>query len=501
MTKALLMGMPDMYPRWHEFDINGPWLGGASIAGNSPKHEVYVADLVLKRKDVRGGVDEAITETNPEVIGLSAMTFQFPTAVRIARYLKTKYPEIPIVLGGYHATALREEIAASEEGQAFDYIFAGETEHTFNQFLSGEPKKNISGLSYKKNGLWTHNPRHKSISKSEGLSSINLPKRDSRIWKGYKFHNRDFDTAESSRGCDYACKFCSMRSMMPNVRFTPYSLERIITDLKSAKKRGVDSIFFTDDNPATDKKRFELFLERIIAEGLNDIFYSGMVSTERMADKELTKLMRKAGWDFVFLGVENIYDINLKGMRKKSNEDLAKKAIESLYEAKITTLAGIISGNPDDTEETIRGNIRWFQNYPVDAIMPQFITPYPGTDLRKELLAEGLIVNEGGMNNKYGGWSTYNGEFAHCKTRSGLMPEDVERLVYEEMTAFDKVRLKNLLKGKLNVIMNNPTHLFNIFLRQSIPTVLRTIKERGLSSAEKAKLERQRKLSMNQFNI
>ena len=91
MTKALLMCMPDIYQTWHETHIKGPWLGGASIAGNCPGHEVYVADLVLKRRNVRGGVEEAIEKTSPQVVGLSAMTFQFPTAVRVADYIRKNY--------------------------------------------------------------------------------------------------------------------------------------------------------------------------------------------------------------------------------------------------------------------------------------------------------------------------------------------------------------------------------------------------------------------------
>ena len=494
--------MPDIYQTWNPTHILGPWLGGASIAGNCEGHEVYVGDLVLKRDDVKTGIDEAIRITEPQVIGLSAMTFQYPTAYRVASYVKANYPGIPIVLGGYHATALREEIASSEEGKSFDYIFAGEAEHTFKQFLDGENKASISGLSFKKNGKWVHNPRHKAISISEGINTIAAPKRDSRIWPGYQFDSRSFDTAEYSRGCNYACKFCSMRSMMPNAKFVAYDLERVISDLKIIKSRGVKSVFFTDDNPATNADLFEVFLKRIISEGLNDMFYSGMVSTERMTDRQLTKLMRSAGWDFVFLGVENIYDANLKGMRKHSSEDLARRAIVSLHDAGITTFIGTISGNPDDTEETIRGNIRWFKDYPVDGVMPQFLTPYPGTASRDELLKEGLLVNKGGMNNKYGGWSTYNGEFAHCKTRSGLMPEDIERIVYEEMQAFNGITMtKNFLTGKLNFPKNNLKHFLIWVMTESIPSALVAIKEIGKSSATRATLERERKIAMNQFNI
>jgi radical SAM superfamily enzyme YgiQ (UPF0313 family) len=501
MTRALLMCMPDIYQSWDETHIKGPWLGGASIAGNTPNHEVYVGDLVLKRKDVKAGVNEAINLTNPEVVGLSAMTFQYPTATRIAKYIKSKDPKIPIVLGGYHATSMREEIAKSEEGQAFDYIFAGESEHTFNEFLSGKNPGNISGLSFKDNGRWIHNQRHEAILISQGLDSINPPKRDSRIWEGYHFHSRVFDTAESSRGCDYACKFCSMRAMMPKARFSAYDQTRIINDLKSAQQNGIKSIFFCDDNPAMRPEQFKEFLREIKKEGLDNMFYSGMVSTKSMADRETTKLMRDINWDFVFLGVENIYEGNLKGMRKRSSADLAARALDSLYDARITVLAGIIAGNPDDNEETIRGNFQWFYNHPVDTIMPQFLTPYPGTDTRKELLEEGLVVNKGGMSNEYGGWTTYNGEFAHCKTRSGLMPKEIEKIAYDEYKKFSKIRGKRFLKGELNFPKNNPKHMALWILRKSIPMAIREIRERNLSLSEKSKRERQRKIAMNQFNI
>lgn len=88
MTKALLMCMPDIYQTWHETHIKGPWLGGASIAGNCSEHEVYVADLVLKRNDVRGGVKEAIAKTTPQVVGLSAMTFHPNSSKNCGLYKK-----------------------------------------------------------------------------------------------------------------------------------------------------------------------------------------------------------------------------------------------------------------------------------------------------------------------------------------------------------------------------------------------------------------------------
>ena len=289
--------------------------------------------------------------------------------------------------------------------------------------------------------------------------------------------------------------------MLPKTKFNAFDLERVIRDLKSVKNMGVESVFFTDDNPAMHTEHFRLLNQRIISEHLDDMFYSGMVSPESMAEPGITKLMKRAGWDFVFLGVENIHQKNLHGIRKKSNEDLAARAIDNLYNDGITTLAGLIVGNPDDTEEIIRMNFDWFRKHPVDSVMPQYLTPYPCTVIRKELLEEGLVMNTGGMSNAYGGWSTYNGEFAHCRTRSGLTPKELETIVYEEYQKFCKHRFKKLINGTLVFAHNNPKHMLKWVLREPFPIMARACKSIGLSVSEKAEQERKRKMNMNQFNI
>ena len=69
------------------------------------------------------------------MVGLSAMTFQFNTARRIAEFIKSLHRDIKIVIGGYHATLMYEEIASSDNGKPFDYIVRGEGEKTFRDML------------------------------------------------------------------------------------------------------------------------------------------------------------------------------------------------------------------------------------------------------------------------------------------------------------------------------------------------------------------------------
>jgi hypothetical protein len=100
--------------------------------------------------------------------------------------------------------------------------------------------------------------------------------------------------------------------------------------------------------------------------------------------------------------------------------------------------------------------------------MPQYLTPYQGTVMRRELLREGLVLNTGGMRNEYGGWSAYSGDFAHCRTRSGLTPEQLETIVYDEYQSFCKHRFSQLLRGRSVQYL---TRLFRLYVGLSCPIV------------------------------
>ena len=90
---------------------------GPLIAGNCLNYEIKVADLVLWRHDVKKGIDLAMKNFKPDIVGVSAMTFQYPTAKKIGEYLKSHYMKIPTILGGYHVTAPpKEEVALEVEG-------------------------------------------------------------------------------------------------------------------------------------------------------------------------------------------------------------------------------------------------------------------------------------------------------------------------------------------------------------------------------------------------
>ncbi len=464
--------MPDIYPTWRPCYTKCPNLGLASIAGNCPGHEVYVGDLILKRRDVKEAIIKAIKKYSPKVIGLSAMTFQFPTLTKIARFIKKNYPSMFIVVGGYHVTTSYKQVANEDCSEHFDFMMRGEADLSFNELLneleSEEEFNRIKGLSYKRDGKWIHNP----VRPLENIENIKLPDRDSRIWNGYHVYSAKLDMIETSRGCLNHCKFCSIRQMYGHSH-REYPMSRIVQDIKNAKKRGTKYITFVDDNITGDARgltRFEELLDTIIKNKLNDMKYETQASSIGMgSDERIAKKMRKVGFDSVFLGMENISSKNLEYYKKGNIIDYTKRAVKFLTDNGIAVMGGLINGTENDQEKDFKINFEFLIDSKVDRLLAQILTPYPGTELRNELLKKGLITNK---NN----WESYSGYFANVKTRH-LSTGQLNFLQWKYSNQYYKWRRSNF--WKLNIFKNHAYFIIKTFLfievKRRIPLLIKKI--------------------------
>jgi radical SAM superfamily enzyme YgiQ (UPF0313 family) len=98
----LLLSMPDAFEHMPPMAIRMPNGALASLAGNvDPHHRVAIADLILVQSAVRTTVERLIRDTSPDVVGLSVMTFQRRTAMKIARLVHELKPSARVVVGGY----------------------------------------------------------------------------------------------------------------------------------------------------------------------------------------------------------------------------------------------------------------------------------------------------------------------------------------------------------------------------------------------------------------
>ena len=215
---------------------------------------------------------------------------------------------------------------------------------------------------------------------------------------------RPVDVVETSRGCTFDCSFCSIIEMRGR-NFHTWSIDRVLRDITDARARGARAIFIVDDNITLNVARFEALCRAIVDAGLNDIDYivQAMTSSIASAGETLAPLMQKAGFRYVFLGIENILDDDLAFLRARAKNaarengrrvgNATEAAIEILHRHKMYVVGGLIVGNPKDTRESIEANLD-FARARVDWPYIQHPTPYPGTPMTKDFRERGLIVND-----------------------------------------------------------------------------------------------------------
>src|SRR5215471_3262005 len=125
--------MPDSFEHMPTLAVRMPNGGLTSLAGNvDPHHKVAVADLILVQPSVRQTVERLVREHDPDVVGLSVMTFQRKTALRVIELVRGLKPDVKIVVGGYDPSLASD--AYQREG-SIDFIVRGEGELTFRELM------------------------------------------------------------------------------------------------------------------------------------------------------------------------------------------------------------------------------------------------------------------------------------------------------------------------------------------------------------------------------
>lgn len=435
-TRVLLLSMPDTFMGF-SLAAKLPNIGLVSIAANVDKDEcvVGVVDLVLRRHRVFACLKNILKRFDPEIVGLNAMTFQWPTARSIAKWIKEEYnPNIKIILGGYHASTAWEEISENvpnaENAPPTDYfamrtcpwadfIVRGEGEATFREFIHAYrnklPYDNIKGLSWRdSNRVFHHNPRRDPLD----LKDIKLPDRSARlIIKHYHGAGKVADCVETSRGCTNVCKFCSIREMYGrNAGIRYYDIERVIQDIRNCSDIGARNIVFIDDNITCDPDRLIKICDRIIEEKKKGTinkqieFFTQASAHGLISRKELIPKMGKAGFGIVFFGIESVKKETLKDFKKSIPQaQKMKDLVTNLHKNHMVSFGGFILGNPKDTLQDLRNNIAYAKYLDLDVPAYQILTPFPKTEIRDELKKDGLLVNE------YD-YSKYHGLFSNIKS-------------------------------------------------------------------------------------
>jgi anaerobic magnesium-protoporphyrin IX monomethyl ester cyclase len=479
--KVLLLSMPDSFEHMPTIAVRMPNGALTSLAGNvDPHHKVAVADLILVQDRVRETVTELMQTHAPDVLGLSVMTFQRRTAGRIIDLARALRPGIKVVVGGYDPSLAAE----AYRPMGVDYIVRGEGEITFRDLLRALDDDGcvdrIPGLLHRKGDNWVNNPDRPVQGLDKG--EIRLPNRAARVLKGYTLMGRQVDVVETSRGCTFDCSFCSIIEMRGR-NFHTFNFDRVLADIRDARDHGARTIFLVDDNITLNVRRFEALCRALIDAGLNkiDYFVQGMTSAIANHGETLGPLMHQAGFRYVFLGIENILEGDLKFLRAaaKNTErenghntgNATLKAIRHIRENKMLVVGGLIVGNPDDTRESIEANLEFAKQY-VDWPYIQHPTPYPRTPMTKDFVEQGLIMNQQ--------LEEYDGTTAVVRTQH-VSTDEVEYMRWKAERWMKVRHIPDVIRhDPWFVLSHGPQMLAHTFRGSSLRSLL------GLESSRKA---------------
>ncbi len=225
-----------------------------------------------------------------------------------------------------------------------------------------------------------------------------------------------------TRGCPYSCFYYCTYPLQQGRKVRARSVENIIEEIKYWKKElGTNKFVFRDPVFSINRKHTIEFCKQVINQKLNITF---MVETHlNNLDDEMIPLLRKAGLELVYVGVESFSNVVLKDMRRFTIEhDKQYQVIKKCEDAGIKVKTMFIIGNPEDTKDTIIKSIEYSKYLP--SLYSQFsvFTPYPGTPVFNDFKE---IINE----NKLENFNQYNLTFKHKNlTRKDI--NDLKSLAY-----------------------------------------------------------------------
>ena len=367
-----------------------PHLGLLALAAVAEPHG-HKVQIVDPKRLIRSGefsydsslyaraADELLSR-RPDVVGFTALGCSFLFALNVAALLKVREPELPILLGGPHATMLHKQIL--ERFPQFDIIVRYEADEIFPAVLDNLDTRHFSeipGLSWR-GARSTDLHFNLGAPKVENLDSLPLTNYDH-----YPVAELGLDLLriEAGRGCPFLCTFCSTASFFQR-SFRLKSAERLVRELDLLHERFGFSEFKLDHDLFTVNKR--KILE--FCEVVKDRHYRWRASARvDCVDEELMTKMAAAGCIGLYFGIETGSERLQQIAKKRLDLKLVEPTLLRAAELGMETTASFITGYHEELKQDLADTLDLLGRCFSPSCLPQLhmLAPEPGTPMFEQL--------------------------------------------------------------------------------------------------------------------
>ena len=290
-----------------------------------------------------------------DVVCVHAFSATMPKAIQYAGRIRAARPDVPVIMGGTHASVLVEDTL-----QYCDVVVRQEGDETLLDVLeamkNGRDLSGVLGISYWDNGRVRHNPDRPYVTDLETIPDLELI--DGYLaWPLLKrlLHQRmRMQVLQTSRGCPYDCSFCiTPRELGRGYRLR--EIDNVIADIKyQINLVGARRFFIVDNLFTANRERTKKLLNRIIDEKI-EWSATCFARIEVARDEELLALLWKARIRVLYLGLESFDDHTLRAFNKHQTAADIRQSLQRIRAHGLKALGSFIVGSDVDTVETIRG--------------------------------------------------------------------------------------------------------------------------------------------------
>ena len=357
-------------------------------------------------------ISTRISQADPDVVGISCLLSSgADEAYRCAHLAKAYRPNLPVVLGGAHVSAMPREALAQA---GIDYVIIGEGEESFCELLAciehGRSVEHIDGIAYHRDDEMIVRPKTRFISDVDNipwparhLIDLNRYVENYRIYRerhmeGFghvrSVQSRRYTPMLTSRGCPYRCYYCAKEVVWGHL-YRARSPESVVDEMEHlVREHAVEEIHFEDENWAGDPARAMAICREILRRGLHVTWSVTNGLALAAMSEELLTLMKEAGAIGVTMSLESGSDrVCRELIDKPLDREKAKRMIALIKSLDLDLFVCFMLGFPGETLDEVYQTVRLAEELDLDKFGFALVTPLPGTRLLEHCRKNRLLVD------------------------------------------------------------------------------------------------------------
>ncbi len=295
---------------------------------------------------------EYLAQEDPKIIGISSLVTIHNNGCRLAKLIKEHNPEIPVIMGGSHATCIVKQVLKTGY---IDVVVRFEGELTFTELVEYYLEKYPSSLAEIKGIAFMNGEQITVTAERElikDLDALPLPARELIDLSTYERAG----SIITGRGCVFTCKFCAANYLCGG-RYRLRSVDRVIDEMELLYRNyGVEEIFLLDDTFVLNHQRIYEFCDKLITKNL-PIQWCCTSRVNPPIPFELLQYMKKAGCRKIGFGVESGNNEILKCISKGITVEMVEQSVLEAHEASLVVTCYFIIGFPEDTDQSVRDTL------------------------------------------------------------------------------------------------------------------------------------------------